>query len=127
MLQIPGLFVAQSEIGGRGVFAGLPISKGDTIEIAPVLVLPKEELSIIHRTSLHDYYFLWGEKLDQCVIALGFGSLYNHAVSPNANFILDFDEKTIVFEAIKDIEAGQEVLVNYHGEPGNKDPLWFKL
>jgi SET domain-containing protein len=27
--------------------------------------------------------------------------------------------------AIKDIGLGEQILVNYNGEPSNQDPLWF--
>jgi len=107
------------------VFTSIDINEGDTIEICPVVIIPKSELPIIHKTVLHDYYFLWGEQMDACAIALGFGSLYNHAIHPNANFILDLENKTIDIQAIKSISAGSEITINYHGEPGDEEPLWF--
>ena len=125
MNQRPGLYIAHSEGKGRGVFTSEEIQAGEIIEICPVLVIPSSQLPIIHKTVLHDYYFLWGEKMDQCAIALGFGSIYNHALNPNANFILDMDNQTIDIEAILTIEAGDEITLNYHGEPGNKNDLWF--
>jgi len=125
MNQIPGLFVAHSEGKGRGVFTSNRIETGDVIEVCHVLVIPKIELPIMHKTVLHDYYFLWGERLEECAIALGFGSIYNHELHPNANFILDIANQTIDIEAIKPIEAGEEITLNYHGEPGNEDELWF--
>jgi SET domain-containing protein len=125
MNQKPGLFIAHSEGKGRGVFTSQSIQEGEVIEICPVLIIPKIELPIIHKTVLHDYYFLWGEELESCAIALGFGSIYNHALHPNANFILDIYNQTIDIEAIVPIAAGEEITLNYHGEPGNTDELWF--
>ncbi len=122
MHQVPGLYITELADKGRGVFTANDIASGDLIEICPVIVIPKSELPIIHKTCLHDYYFLWGE---QCVIALGFGSLYNHAIHPNADFILDIDANTIDIVAIKDIPAGSEITLNYHGEAGDDSPLWF--
>ena len=107
------------------MYTAAPISKGSVIEVCHVIVIPKAEVSIIHRTHLHDYYFLWGKDMDECAIALGYGSLYNHKVEPNANFILDLANKTIDIEVIKDICAGEEITINYHGESGNTDKLWF--
>lgn len=124
MNQKPGLYIAHSE-KGRGVYTAQPILKGEVIEVCPVIVMDKQELPIIHKTHLHDYYFLWGEDLKSCAIALGFGSLYNHETLPNANFILDIENNSIDIEAIKDIDAGDEITLNYHGEPGCTDPLWF--
>ena len=125
MNQKPGLYIAHSEGKGRGVFTSEPIAPGEMIEICPVLIIPKEELPIIHKTVLHDYYFLWGKDLDECAIALGFGSIYNHQTHPNANFILDLFNKTIDIEAVKTIAPGEEITLNYHGEPGNEEELWF--
>jgi uncharacterized protein len=88
-------------------------------------VIPKRELPIIHKTILHDYYFLWGNDLEDCAIALGNGSLYNHRLNPNANFILDLQNKTIDIEAIMAIDAGEEITLNYNGEPGDEGELWF--
>lgn len=126
MLQVPGLFIAHTQKKGRGVFTSINLSKGDTIEICPVILIPKAELPIIHRTSLHDYYFLWGENLDQCVITLGYGSLYNHATFSNANYLLDLQELTIDIFAVRDIKIGEEITLNYHGDPGKAAQLWFE-
>ena len=125
MNQRPGLYIAHTEDKGRGVFTSQPIEEGDVIEICPVIVIPKSELPIIHKTVLHDYYFLWGNDHEECAIALGFGSIYNHELKPNAKFILDVDNLTIDIEAILPIEAGEEITLNYHGESENGDRLWF--
>lgn len=125
MHQKPGLYIANTNGRGRGVFTSIDICEGDIIEICPIILIPKSQLPIIHKTILHDYYFLWGEDMDQCAIALGFGSLYNHEVHSNANFILDLENDTIDILAIKDISAGSEITLNYHGEPGDEAKLWF--
>jgi SET domain-containing protein len=127
MNQIPGLYISEDKQKGRGVFTSIAISEGDLIEVCPVIVISKVELPIIHKTILHDYYFLWGENMDDAAIALGFGSMYNHAVHPNANFILDFENNTIDIIAVQNIEPGDEITLNYHGEPGDDASLWFQL
>jgi hypothetical protein len=123
--RVPFLFIAESDLGGRGVFTGEPLEEGDLIEICPVILLPQKDLPVIHRTSLHDYYFLWGEEQNQCAIALGYGSLYNHAYEPNAQYLLDYEHQTIDFYCIKKIAAGEEITVNYNGEPDVQTPVWF--
>jgi uncharacterized protein len=125
MNQIPGLYISEIPKKGRGVYTSLEIAAGDTIEICPLIIIPKLQLPIIHKTILHDYYFLWGEHMEDCAIALGFGSLYNHEVHPNANFILDLENNTIDIVAIQNISAGSEITINYHGEPGDEGDLWF--
>lgn len=125
MQRLASLYIAETDNRGRGVFTAEDLHAGDVIEVCPVIIIPKRELPIIHKTVLHDYYFLWGEKLDDCAIALGYGSLYNHELHPNANFILDLENLTIDIEAIRDIGAGEEITINYHGEPGDESELWF--
>lgn len=127
MLQrLSGLYIAKTNSRGRGVFCAHDISEGDLIEICPIIKLKKEELKTIHNTSLHDYYFLWGEQRDIPVLALGNGSIYNHNTNPNSDFILDFEDESIEIVAIKNINAGTEITINYHGEPGNTENLWFE-
>jgi SET domain-containing protein len=127
MLQVPGLYIMETEKSGRGVFTSIDLSSGDLIEICHVIEIPAVELPVIHKTVLHDYYFVWGEDNKSCAIALGFGSLYNHAIHPNADFILDFENKTIEIMAITDIPAGEEITINYHGQPGDEEKLWFPI
>ncbi|HFA51273.1 MAG TPA: SET domain-containing protein-lysine N-methyltransferase [Bacteroidetes bacterium] len=125
MQRIHSLFIAPSNLGGRGVFTGEDIEEGALIEICPVIVLPEKELPIIHGTFLHDYYFLWGDEQKQCAIALGYGSLYNHSYQPNAKYLLDYEHRTIDFYCLKKIEAGEEILVNYNGEAHLQGKVWF--
>lgn len=125
MQRLPFLYVRESQLGGRGVFTLEDIPEDSLIEICPVIVLSEYDLKLVHQTDLHDYYFLWGEDQSQCAIALGYGSLYNHSYHPNARYLLDYDKHTIDIYTIKDIEAGEEIMVNYNGEPDDPSPVWF--
>jgi SET domain-containing protein len=125
MQRIPILYFAASPLGGRGIFTADRIPKNTLIEICPVIVLPPEELPLIHGTRLHDYYFFWGEEEKECAIALGFGSLYNHSYEPNAQYRADYDDRTIEFYTLRDVKAGEEITVNYNGDPDDAGDLWF--
>lgn len=125
MQRLAGLYIARIRNKGRGVFCASDIPKGALIEICPILIIPQDEVDIIHHTELHDYYFVWGDKDEQAAIALGYGSLYNHSYSPNAEYIYDPDNDNIEVHAIKKIPAGKEITFNYHGDPNCKDALWF--
>ena len=125
MTQIPELYIAESPIAGRGVFTAAPIPAGSLVEMAPVIVVPENEVATIHQTVLHDYYFRWGPDMESAAILLGNGSLYNHAYAPNLRIELDFGERTVDFYARRDIEAGEELTFNYNGDPENQMPLWF--
>lgn len=106
------------------MFTSEPITPGDLIEISPVVVLPAKDLKLIHQTHLHDYYFLWEKS--QCAIALGYGSLYNHAMNPNADYGMDYEDRSISFFAIRAIDAGEEITINYVSGGEEKTELWFE-
>jgi len=125
LLQAP-IFVAPSNVHGLGVFAAAPLSEGSIIEICPVLLFPKAQLAAIRQTVLDDYYFDWGNDGEWYAFALGYGSLYNHSFHPNADYGMDFDHRTIEIYALRDIEPGEEIFINYNGSPENREPLWFE-
>ncbi|RLD21184.1 MAG: SET domain-containing protein [Bacteroidetes bacterium] len=124
--QIPGLYFAPSDIHGRGVFCVNDLHQGDLIEIAPVISFAKSSIACLDKTKVYEYYFLWGEKMDQPAIALGYGSLFNHNDDPNADFSVDLESESIHFFALKDIAAGTEITTNYRsGRPDQT--LWFDV
>ncbi len=123
-MQRADIYFGPSEIHRIGVFAGRDIEPGEIIEICPVLLFPKQELQFIDQTILYDYYFDWNEEL--YAICLGYGSLYNHSYTPNAEYDMDFEGLTIDFECIRPIKAGEEITVNYNGYPEDKSTVWFE-
>ena len=123
--RIPHLYIAASAIDDRGVFSSQAIPKGSIIEICSVIEIPGDEMEHLKKTVLYNYYFDWNEEEESGAIALGYGSLYNHAYQPNTEYILDYETKTIEFHAIKDIEAGEEITINYNGDPEDQDKVWF--
>ena len=125
-LQNAAIFFGPSDIHGTGVFAAEHIAADAVIEICPVILFPKAQLALVEKTVLNDYYFNWGEDDAWFAFALGYGSLYNHAHHPNADYGMDFENNTIDIYALRDIEPGEEIFVNYNGEPGNRSKLWFE-
>ena len=122
-LQHPGLYVAPSELGGRGVFSTEDIAAGATVELCPVIVLPAADRERVHVSRLHDYYFLW-EGEGETAIALGYGSLYNHAEAANADYEMDFAAEQIAVRAQRDIPAGEEICIDYT-DGQDRSTLWF--
>jgi SET domain-containing protein len=125
-VQQAAIYVAPSELHGKGVFAARDISEGEIIEICPVLLFPKAQLPDVRRTVLDDYYFDWGDDGEWYAVCLGYGSLYNHSYTPNAEYGMDFDAQTIDFYCLRDITAGSEILVNYNGDADNQTKVWFE-
>lgn len=119
----PGLRIGDVEGRGRGVFATRAFRAGEVIERAPVVVFPREIVRPLEGTLLDDYWFCWDETHN--AMSLGCGSLYNHTCPANARFVPDLAARILVFTAVRDIANGEEVTVNYHGDPGNPSPVWF--
>ena len=70
----------QAEDMGIGVFTSEDIEADTVIEVAPVLVMEQEERKLLDQTILHDYIFEWGHPQEQCCVAWGYISLYNHCL-----------------------------------------------
>ena len=49
------IYVVTSKEKGRGVFTNSDLKKNTVIEIAPVIVLSKQDRTFIDKTLLHDY------------------------------------------------------------------------
>ena len=107
---------------GRGVFAGENIKEGEIIERAPVLRLTPTERKHCAKTMLNSYMYPW-RSTRSASIALGYGSLYNHSFDPNADWKQNFKSDWMVYTALKDIKKGEEILVNYNGEPDDMTPI----
>ncbi len=111
---------------GRGVFAARDIRSGETLEDAPVIVVPKEDVPALKRTLLFHYYFLWGGHSGEAAICLGFGSIYNHSERPNVEYVRLFERHLIRFRALRDIKEGEELCTNYHGDRAADTPFPFE-
>lgn len=124
---LPFLFIAPTASMGRGVFTSEPIAKGTIVEMAPVIVLSGEERKLLDQTLLHDYIFEWGEDAKQCCMALGYVPIYNHSYQSNCEYEMDFAQQQIRVQAVRDIEAGEELFINYNGDWDDKKPVWFSV
>lgn len=123
--QHPGLYYAPSGKHRYGMYCTEDIQRDSVIEICPIIVIPGEQArEIVRGYVLYEYYFEW--KKESIAIALGYGSLYNHSEKPNAIFEPDYKSQYIIFKSLKEISAGEEILVDYHaGNPDEK--VWFEI
>lgn len=109
---------------GRGVFATSSIKEGELIEQCPVVALTdRKDRDRLRKTGLVNYYFLWGERRDHAAICLGWGAVYNHSFEPNARYEKVMEDLRMDFYALRDIQEGEEILVNYNGDPDDRTPL----
>ena len=115
------------EISGWGVFTLQPISRGEIVEIAPVIVYPKVLMDIAiwscqaegisdERLKIDQYTIRW---LDDECISLGWTGLYNHSDNNNCQFVADYEKNLIAILSTQDIAADEQLCVSYGDE-------WFK-
>jgi len=92
---------------GYGVFTNKEIKKGEIVEVCYYLEFNNVAGVIV------DYLFKNTNTLTG-LIALGYGSMYNHSYTPNIRWeVLKPDIKIIIFTALIDINVGEELRFNY--------------
>lgn len=112
---------------GRGVFALKDFKTGEIIENCPVIWLDSKDRKNCEKTILNYYVYPWRSTVTGSVV-LGYGSIYNHSFDPNADWKQNFKTKNMVYRAIKPIKKGDEILVNYNGEPDDQTPMdWITM
>jgi hypothetical protein len=116
---------------GRGAVATRDIKTGEILDTAHVIIITAKEFEQIEKTVLYNYVFDWGDpkdpRVDTLAIAMSPCEFFNHSYTPNARYTHDYEHKTIVFSAITEIKEGEEIMVNYNCQPGDKSPLWFTV
>ena len=122
MIEVKTSSVSDGEFN-RGVFATIDIKKGVMFHQAPVIAYPNDQHEHIEKTILADYAFEYG--INHSAILLGYGMLFNHSYEPNAYYDINFDNHTFDFFAFRDIQAGEEILINYNGDVDDQELLWF--
>ena len=113
------VYVGKSNIhmAGRGVFASSDFKKNAVIEVCPVIVMEEMDTNFIMQTMLSNYVYEHNKK--GCLLALGYGSLYNHHLKPNAKYELAESEEPypgmleLYIIATKPIAADEEIYINY--------------
>lgn len=120
-----GITVQPSPLHGRGVFACEKFSAGAVIETAPVILMEQEDKDFLQTTSLFSYYFLVGDEKFPVALGLGCSSLYNHSYHANAVYSISLKNETVVIKACKAILPGDEITLNYNGQPNDSTPVYF--
>mgnify|MGYP006195282845 FL=1 len=126
-MRLPCLFIAETEEKGRAVFTNEALEAGTLIETAPVIVMTGEEHKLIDQTRLHDYNFVWGDANDQCAMALGWISMYNHSYSSNAEYYMDFETEQMFVKTVRPIAEAEEITINYNGTWNDETKDWFDV
>src|SRR5687768_436088 len=112
---IDGIYIDDAFELGRGVFTSVEITAGTIIETSPVVVMSKDDRVLLDKTPLHDYIFEWGDRKDQCCMALGYIAVYNHSYRSNCEYEMDFDTNTISIKTVRRVLPGEQLFINYNG------------
>jgi hypothetical protein len=120
-MEIPIEVRVSPTLGIRGLIAARYIRRGEVIERCPVILIDNGQADLIEQTVFNNYWFDWN-KQHSC-IALGYGSLYNHSYQPNVKYHYDYRNRRLVYSALRDIRQGEELVINYNGEPGDSSEI----
>lgn len=123
----PDLFIKNTDNKGRGVFTRAAITTDTVIEIAPVIVMNKDDRVHLDKTLLHDYIFEWGMQKDKCCMALGYVPMYNHSYKSNCEYFMDFEKAVIAVKTVRNVKKGEELTINYNGDWNDAAKLWFDV
>lgn len=125
MLQVQGISGK-----GRGIVTTETLQPGVTLEIAPVSIIPTEQLPLLQNTEIFKYYFVDAAKSAipgacEGYLVFGLASLCNHSDRPNARVTWVENDLGIWCHLITQelIPAGEEVSLMYANieEYGRKD------
>lgn len=99
----------------RGLIATRDIKKNEVIERCPLILIDHRNDTAFENTIINRYTFEWTKS--HSALVLGYGSLYNHSYTPNVRYHFVYTTKEIFFRALRVIKEGEELFVNYNGDP----------
>jgi len=105
---------------GRGLFANIDIPPRTVIHVAPCILVPKTEYDEHMRHTIFEHY-LFNAPSGNKLMALGYGSLFNHGKFPNVDYQVDADKLQIVYSTgYKLVRKDVELCITYGAT------LWFE-
>ena len=120
-----------SETKGRGGFAKKNIKKNTIVDIANIILIPNKDYTKISKTVLFNYCYIWEDPKHEPefknAITFSVSQFINHSYKPNLKYLYDYKNKAIEFKALRNIQKGEELTVNYNGLVKDLSPVWFKV
>ena len=118
-----------NEKKGRGLFAKVYIPRNKIIDKASFLFIEDKDYEHIKHTNLDNYTFEWDEEESnyKIILPLSICQFMNHSYNPNVRYEYEYQKQIVKFVAIRGIEKGEELTVNYNGDRHDKQPVWFDV
>ncbi|HWY99065.1 MAG TPA: SET domain-containing protein-lysine N-methyltransferase [Bacteroidia bacterium] len=114
----PKIEVRKSKLHGVGVFAKKAIKRNEVLE-ENHFILIKGDWHRLPRL-VQEYIFGWTKIMpdakSKAALVFGTGPLYNSSPKPTADWQTSVKRKRFIYFAIKDIKAGEEILIDYGPE-----------
>lgn len=110
---------------GRGIFTTRKFDKDETVLTNYTIFISKEDVDVICKTSLWNYYFEFPD--GSARIVLGQGTIINHSLNPNVKKVWHFEQDygdIVNFVALRTIEEGEELFHDYCFDSGT-EPNWI--
>lgn len=114
------IYVKNSDIHGRGVFANKFFKEDEIIEVFPLAPLG---FRTRYQGDLGVYMYCFVNDKCPCeeckrhgnviYIGMGYSAVYNHQDQPNAAMSIDFENLVGTISAIKNIEQDKEICIKY--------------
>ncbi len=123
--QPKGIIARPSALQGLGVFAEKPFRNNEIIEKAPVILLKASDKELLASTRLYHYYFVVDNPHTPAALGLGLSSLYNHCPEANARYRISIKKEYLEIIACRPIFPGEEITLNYNGQPNDPSPVYF--
>ncbi|MDZ4761714.1 MAG: SET domain-containing protein-lysine N-methyltransferase [Alphaproteobacteria bacterium] len=109
--------VRTSSIHGRGAFAVNRIKHGELFHVAHLLVFDCSQSRAVNATVAGHYVFYIADcpepDCDVTGLAMSPISFVNHRRPCNASFEVSATDRTVSFTALRDIEKGEEITIDY--------------
>ncbi len=115
---------------GNGVIAKKNLKKYSRVIIGHVILLSNNDYDLIKDTILNNYVYEWDDPNNiefRSVLPLSICQFFNHSYKPNLKYQYDYENTTIEYIAIRDIQKGEELTANYNGIANDKSPVWFEV
>lgn len=121
------VFIRDSQVHGIGVFANKSIKKDEAVEVFPIVPM-SFRTNYQGDTRVLEYGVVKFCECEECkrhgyviFLRLGYGGIYNHQDDHNAMITIDYGKFYGTCVAIKDIEQGDEIFINYGSQYSFKD------